>query len=84
MKDSVAPNEYSVPTNVVLPGRMTQIGATPGEEEQRDPRRLEPWVQPAERLRHLRYVAIEYVIREAPITPAFVAMKRIVEARIPT
>ncbi len=31
-----------------------------------------------------RYVAIEYVMREAPITPAFVAMKRIVAARMPT
>ena len=31
-----------------------------------------------------RYVDIEYVIRDAPITPAFVAMKRIVAARMPT
>ena len=31
-----------------------------------------------------RYDAIEYVMREAPITPAFVAMKRIVAARMPT
>src|SRR5262249_57446942 len=31
-----------------------------------------------------RYVAIEYVMRDAPITPAFVAMKRIVAARTPT
>ena len=31
-----------------------------------------------------RYVAIEYVIREAPITPAFAAMKRIVAASRPT
>ena len=29
VNDSVAPNEYSVPTNVVSPGRMTRIGATP-------------------------------------------------------
>ena len=31
-----------------------------------------------------RYVAIEYVIRDAPMTPAFVAMKRIVAASTPT
>ena len=31
-----------------------------------------------------RYVAIEYVIREAPMIPAFVAMKRIVAASTPT
>jgi hypothetical protein len=29
-------------------------------------------------------MAIEYVIRDAPITPAFVAMNRIVAARMPT
>ena len=31
-----------------------------------------------------RWLDIEYVIRDAPITPAFVAMKRIVAARTPT
>ena len=31
-----------------------------------------------------RYVAIAYVMREAPMTPAFVAMKRIVAASRPT
>ena len=57
----------------------------PGEDDEREPRRLQPRVQPPEDLRAAAgSVAIEYVIREAPITPAFVAMKRIVAARMPT
>ena len=31
-----------------------------------------------------RYVAIEYVMRDAPMMPAFVATMRIVAARMPT
>jgi hypothetical protein len=30
-----------------------------------------------------RYDAMAYVMREAPITPAFAPMKRIVDARMP-
>ena len=31
-----------------------------------------------------RWLAIEYVIRDAPMTPAFVAMTRIVDGEVPT
>ena len=41
-------------------------------------------MQAPEHLRQLPVLAIAYVIRDAPITPAFVAIKRIVAARMPT
>ena len=64
---------------------MTRIGADAREDDEREPRRLEARVEPPEDAPgSCRYVAIEYVIRDAPMTPAFVAMKRIVAARMPT
>ena len=55
-----------------------------GEEDQRQVRRLEPGWNRRNTSGIWRYVAIEYVMREAPMIPAFVAMKRIVAASTPT
>ena len=84
MNESVAPSEYSVPTNWTSPGRRIAIGAIPANRTSERYGVLNRGWSLRKTSGICRYVAIEYVIREAPMIPAFVAMKRIVAARIPT
>ncbi len=63
---------------------MTRIGATPAKTTSDSHGVLKRGWSLRKTSGICRYVAIEYVMREAPITPAFVATMRIVAARMPT
>ena len=85
MNESIAPNEYIVPRKSVWPGRIVRIGITPAKTTSASHGVLNRGMQaPEDRGAAAGTPAIAYVIREAPITPAFVAMNRIVAARTPT
>ena len=73
-----------MPTKVTLPGRITMIGRIPAKTTSASQGVLKRGCSRRKISGIWRWLAIEYVIREAPMTPAFVAMKRIVAARIPT
>ena len=84
MNESIAPNEYIVPRKSTSPGRITRIGANPAKTTSESHGVLNRGCSRRKVSGSCRYVAIAYVIREAPMTPAFVAMKRIVAASTPT
>jgi len=84
VNDSIAPNEYIVLRNVVLPGRRTAIETKPAKTTSDSHGVLNFGWRRRNAAGSCRYPAIAYVMRDAPMTPAFVAMKRIVAASIPT
>ena len=84
VNDSIAPNAYISPRNVVCPGSSTTIGISPPKTSSDSHGVLSFGCSRRKTSGSWRYVDIAYVIREAPITPAFVAMKRMVAARMPT
>jgi len=57
--ESVAPNEYSVPTKFTSPGRITRIGATPAKRTSASVGVLKRGCSRRKRSGSCRYVAIE-------------------------
>ena len=84
VNESIAPNEYIVLRNVVLPGRRTRIDTNPAKTISDSHGVLNFGWSFRNAAGSWRYPAIAYVMRDAPITPAFVAMNRIVAASRPT
>ncbi len=84
VNDSIAPNEYIVPRKSTLPGSMTRMETKPANTTSASQGVLNLGWSFRNAPGSCRYDAIEYVIRDAPMIPAFVAMKRIVAARMPT
>ena len=84
VNDSIAPNAYMRPMKSTFPGSMNRIEKNPANTSSDSHGVLNFGCSRRKRSGSWRWVDIEYVIREAPITPAFVAMKRIVAARTPT
>ena len=84
VNESIAPKEYIVPRNAVRPGMSTRHDTRPANTSRLSHGVLKRGCRRRKTSGSCRCVAIEYVMRDAPITPAFVAMKRIVAARMPT
>ena len=84
VNESIAPNAYMRPRKSTLPERMNSDGATPAKTTSAIHGVFSVGCSLRKRAGNCRYDAIEYVILDAPMIPAFVAMKRIVAARIPT
>jgi hypothetical protein len=82
--DSIAPNEYIVPKKSSCPGSRVAIETSPAKTISEIHGVLNRGWSRRKTFGSWRYPDIAYVMREAPITPAFVAMSRIVAARTPT
>ena len=80
----MAPKAYMRPMKSTLPGSRKTIEANPAKTTSASHGVLNFGCRRRKTSGSWRYVDIEYVMRDAPITPALVAMKRIVAARIPT
>ena len=83
MNESIAPNAYMLPRNVALPGISVTQAIAPNT---RIPIHGVPYFGCSRRSRSgiWRCRPIEYTSRDTPMMPAFVAMNRIVAARMPT
>ena len=84
VKESIAPKEYIVPRKSTFPGSSTRIDTKPAKTTSASQGVLKRGWSFRKAPGSCWYDAIEYVIREAPMMPAFVAMKRIVAASTPT
>ena len=84
VNESIAPNAYIRPRKSTWPESRKSVGASPAKMTSESHGVLNFGCRRRKIDGSCRYAAIEYVMREAPITPAFVAMKRIVAARMPT
>ena len=84
VNESIAPNAYMRPMKSTLPGSMKRIEKKPAKTSSASHGVLNFGCSRRNSSGSCRWLDIEYVMREAPITPAFVAMKRIVAARTPT
>ena len=84
VNDNIAPNEYIVPRKSTWPGSNVAIETIPANTTSAIQGVLYRECTWRNTLGSCLYDAIAYVIRDAPITPAFVAMKRIVAASTPT
>ena len=84
MNESIAPNEYIVPTKSTSPGRRRQDRDEAGEDDERSHGVLKLRVEPAQRLGELPVAGHRVRDPGCADDPAFVAMKRIVAASTPT
>jgi hypothetical protein len=84
VNESIAPNAYMLPRKSVFPGSRTTIESTPAKTTSDNQGVLNFGCRRRKTSGSCLYVAIAYVMRDAPITPALVAINRIVDARMPT
>ena len=84
MNESIAPNAYIRPRKPTCPESTNRIGSAPANTASDSHGVFSFGCRRRKISGSCRYVDIEYVMRDAPMTPAFVAMKRIVAARTPT
>ena len=84
MNESIAPKAYIRPRKSTCPEMRKSVGAMPAKTRSESHGVFSFGWSRRKTCGSWRYVAIEYVMREAPMIPAFVAMKRIVAASTPT
>ena len=84
VNESIAPNAYMRPRKSTWPASRKIVGAMPAKTTSESHGVFSFGWRRRNTDGSWRWLAIAYVMRDAPMTPAFVAMKRIVAARMPT